>query len=67
MVNASLSEPSEVPYFQGDFWPGKLEECVEQQEKAEVRQAGTSVAGSSTGSDGSNVSIKLLLSFVKFY
>ena len=35
-----MSQANELPYFEGDFWPGVLEECIKelQQEEEEKRR-----------------------------
>ena len=46
-----MSQANELPYFEGDFWPGVLEECIKEleqeeeekrrREEAEAREAAT--------------------------
>ena len=46
-----VSQANELPYFEGDFWPGVLEECIKEleqeeeekrrREEAEAREAAT--------------------------
>ncbi|EEC13782.1 conserved hypothetical protein [Ixodes scapularis] len=51
----NLTSASELPYFEGDFWPNVLEESIKEldQEEEEKRKAAEALAASAAASEGS--------------
>ncbi len=48
-----LRSATELPYFEGDFWPNALEDCIREldQEEEERRKTEASQAASATNED----------------
>ena len=37
-IENGMKSPVDIPYFEGDFWPNVLEECIKEQEQEEEKR-----------------------------
>ena len=54
-IENGMKSPVDIPYFEGDFWPNVLEECIKEQEQEEEKRRKDAEAAAKSNDDYSQI------------